>query len=164
MKIQLINENVKEIITQEEYEKLTMCDELLKACKYEASMDVGDLMKMYLVASLVKDKIRYDLFDAHLDHALGKSDNFPKIKKDLLHSLARVETYLSKLTPCVQKEIDRNVDGFDIQEKTKALIKAMRYEKKNPTSKGKNLKEAKALKIAIIGEINDIANGFEPQE
>lgn len=162
MKIQLIKDDVKEIVTEEENKTIQLNLERLKASNFLFPVPLKEFFDLYLYNKFFEEKMKRNMFDAMYDMESGGKTT--KSIYNMHKNMCAKQMILNReLEIALQREIRELGHGFDLSVKTQELITALRIEKKYVGSKSKRLAEAQAKKQEILDEINELVNGSEPK-
>jgi len=162
MEYKLINQSVDEILSEEEKQAFESKTELLKAGNFKVSMPLKDFFDLVIYHRLIEEKLRDKLFELRLD--LIKGGKNAQALLNMNKNMYAKQLVLNKeLQQALQREINDKGIYFNVEQKTTALIDALKTEKKKASGRRKQFQEAVQVKEQILSEINEVINGSEPR-
>jgi len=160
MEYKLIDDNVSEIASNQEIEKFELNLARLKASKFLFPVELKELFDLYFYNLIVTETYKGKLFQLRLDLEHGKqtSREIAMLNREISKQL----TLNKQLEETLIRELDElNVD-FDVEAKSKAMLDALKKEKKYNGTRSKYLQESINIKTQILNEINEIVEAQEP--
>ena len=154
---------MSDVASVQEREKFQSNLEFLIGSNFNLPIALNEAFDLCVYNHLIEEKLKDGLFELRCDMEMGGGTTMKmlKMQKDMLAKQFYIN---AELTSYLQKEINGHGHSFNVKEKMKQFMSALRTQRNNRAGRRKQLNEANAYVEQMLSEVNDMISGVEPIE